>query len=251
MQTDPTPPMVMPSPPSSTRTARARLLLLVIDPDPMGAEPLHRQLTARQVDVLITDDPADGLLRAGTLLPDAVLAAADVPPMRGCTIARALHERTGIPTIVGVAEEDTVEAARALAAGAVATVVRPYHVQQIMPVLSSLSGTHPMPSPAPVQVGRLRLDPAAHDVHLGDRRVELPMREFDLLHLLMVHAGRVLSHRQIHRLLWNADRAQSNTLSVHIKRLRTRLGGNPDDPVIISVRGLGYRLEPCDDRQVR
>lgn len=251
MQTDPTPPSVMPSPPSPTRTARARFLLLVIDPDPVGSETLHRQLNARQVDVLVADDPADGLLQAGTLLPDAVLAAADVPPMRGCTIARALHERMSIPTIVGVAQGDTVEADRALAFGAIATIVRPYRLEQILPVLGSLSRTHPTPGAAPVRVGRLRLDPAAHEVHLGDRRIDLPMREFELLHLLMVHAGRVLSHRQIHRLLWNADGAQSNTLSVHIKRLRSRLGEDSDAPVITSVRGLGYRLDLPGDSHGR
>jgi DNA-binding response OmpR family regulator len=218
--------------------------VLVIDPDAAGSRALQRQLTPRQVDVVMTDHAADGLLRAGTLCPDAVLAAADVPPLRGCDIARALYERLAIPTIVGVALDDTVGAAHALAAGAIATVARPYSVRQILTVLGSLAsrGTPP-PTALPVQIGRLRLDPAAHEVHVGDRRVDLPMREFELLHLLMAHAGQILSHRRIHRLLWNADGVPSNTLSVHIKRLRSRLGQNPGDPVITSVRGLGYRLE--------
>jgi DNA-binding response OmpR family regulator len=222
-------------------TARARLLLLVIDPDTAGCRALQRELAARQVDVLVTDNPADGLLQAGTLLPDAVLAASDVPPMRGCEIARALYGRTGIPTIVGVAPDDTDEATRALAAGAMASVVRPYRLQQILPVLGSLP--RGASAPEPVRVGRLLLDPAAHEVHIGDRRVDLPQREFDLLHMLMAHAGQVVSRQQIHRLLWNADGADSNTLAVHIKRLRDRLGKDRGNPFITSVRGLGYRLD--------
>jgi DNA-binding response OmpR family regulator len=231
----------MTSPPATILTARARLLLLVIDPDTMGSRSLQRQLTARQVDVLVTDDPADGLLQAGTLLPDVVLTAAEVPPMRGCEIARALYGRTGIPAIVGVAPGDTDEASEALAAGAIASVVRPYRLEQILPVLSSLPRN--ASAPEPVRVGRLVLDPAAHEVHIGDRRVDLPQREFDLLHLLMAHAGQVVSRRQIYRLLWNADDAGSNTLAVHIKRLRARLGHGRGDPSITSVRGLGYRLD--------
>jgi len=240
VQTDPTP-SVMTSPPATKPTARARLLLLVIDPDTVGSRALQRQLTARQVDVLVTDNPADGLLQAGTLLPDVVLAASDVPPMRGCEIARALFGRTGIPTIVGIAPGDADEATQALAAGAIASVVRPYNLQQILPVLGSLSRS--ASPPEPVRVGRLLLDPAAHEVHIGDRRVDLPQREFDLLRLLMSHAGQVVSRRQIHQLLWNTDGAGSNTLAVHIKRLRARLGHDQGDPSITSVRGLGYRLD--------
>ena len=86
--------------------ARSRFLLLVIDPDTGLRRSLAAGLLGWQVDVLVADDPADGLLLAGQKLPDAVLTAADVPPMRGSEIARALRHRTGIATIVGVGECD-------------------------------------------------------------------------------------------------------------------------------------------------
>lgn len=229
--------------PSVVRPPRPRLLLLVIDPAPAAAE-LGRDLLDEPVDVIVTADPADGLLQAGILLPDAVLTAAQVPPMSGSAIARALHDRVRIPTFVGLEAADDEGVQRAMmAAGATACVERPYRSREILTALRSLS-----PDPAdfapPVEVGALRLDPGAHEVHLRGHRIDMPMREFELLHLLMCHAGQVLSRTQIQHLLWSADEVTSNTLTVHVKRLRARLGDDPTAPhIITAVRGLGYRLD--------
>jgi DNA-binding response OmpR family regulator len=98
----------------------------------------------------------------------------------------------------------------------------------------------------PVRAGALRLIPAALEAELHGRRVTLPPREFRLLHLLAVHAGQVVSRDQIRESVWGAgERDASNTITVHIQRLRTRLGDSRNDPAIIqTVRRLGYRLVP-------
>lgn len=247
MQVEVSPHPAVPCQPLTPRTVRARFLLLVVDPDLTGAEALSRQLHDRQIDVVVTDNPADGLLQAGALLPDAVLTAADVPPMRGSTIARALSSRTGIPTLVGVGIDDRNEGRIAVSSGARACVDRPYRMTQILPILQSISHDAPAELQPVIEVGKLRLDPAAHEVHLRGQRVDLPLREFELLHLLMLHAGRVLTRHQIHRIVWSQQAETSNTLSVHIKRIRARLGDDPRDPrIIVAVRGLGYRLDPPD-----
>ncbi|MEO3745343.1 response regulator transcription factor [Plantactinospora sp. B5E13] len=230
--------------PLAPRTVRARFLLLIVDPDVTAAKTVAAALQDRQIDVVCTDDPADALLQAGALLPDAVLTAADVPPMRGSAIARALHSRSCIPTLVGVGEHDGPEASLALANGATACVPRPYRIGDILPILRAISPDTAADFHAPMQVGALRLDPAAVEVRFHGRRVDLPMREFQLLHLLMLHAGRVVTRAQINQLVWSRDDEASNTLNVHIRRLRTRLGDDLRDPkIIVSVRGLGYRLD--------
>ncbi|MBM0230411.1 response regulator transcription factor [Micromonospora sp. STR1_7] len=227
------------------QTTRTRFLLLVLDPDTSTANALAEQLQERQIDVVVTGDPADALLQAGALLPDAVLTATDVPPMRGSAIARALHTRACIPTLVGVGEHDGMEGSLALAAGATACVARPYRVTEILPMLRAISPDTAADFQVAVETGALRLDPAAHEVRLGGRRIELPMREFELLHLLMLHARRVVTRHQINRLLWSGEGDTSNTLNVHIRRLRHRLGDNLRKPsIIVSVRGMGYRLDP-------
>ncbi|MGI5151353.1 response regulator transcription factor [Plantactinospora sp. CA-294935] len=233
--------------PLTPRTVRARFLLLIVDPDTVGSKAVAAALQDRQIDVVCTDDPADAMLQAGALLPDAVLTAAQVPPMSGSAIARALHTHGCIPTLVGVGEHDGPEASLALALGATACVPRPYRVADILPILRSISPETAADFQAAIQVGALRLDPAAVEVRLRGRRIDLPLREFQLLHLLMLHAGRVVTRAQINQLVWSRDDEASNTLNVHIRRLRTRLGDDLRDPkIIISVRGLGYRLDTPD-----
>jgi DNA-binding response OmpR family regulator len=236
--------------PSSTpRAVRARFLLLIVDPDMAAARVVAAALEDRQIDVVATSNPVDALVQAGALLPDAVLTAAHVPPLCASQIARALEAHGGIATLVGVGEGDGDEAGQALAAGARACIPRPYRLVDILPILRAISPETAADFQVAVQVGTLRLDPAAFDVRLRGRRIELPLREFQLLHLLMLHAGRVVTRAQITQLVWSRGDETSNTLNVHIRRLRNRLGDDLRDPkIIVSVRGLGYRLDPPGGR---
>lgn len=104
----------------------------------------------------------------------------------------------------------------------------------------------PAPPERPVRAGALRLLPATMEAELHGRRISLPPREFRVLHLLATHAGQVVSREQIRESVWGAgERDASNTITVHIQRLRARLGDARHDPAIIrTVRRLGYRLVP-------
>jgi DNA-binding response OmpR family regulator len=237
-------------PASVPRAVRARFLLLIVDPDQSATRVVAAALEDRQIDVVATTNPADALVQAGALLPDAVLTAAQVPPLRASDIAGVLQAHGGIATVVGVGEHDGDEASRALAAGARACIPRPYRLVDILPILRAISPDTAADFQVAVEVGALRLDPAAFDVRLRGRRVELPLREFQLLHLLMLHAGRVVTRAQINQLVWSRDDETSNTLNVHIRRLRNRLGDDLRDPkIIVAVRGLGYRLDPPGGRR--
>jgi DNA-binding response OmpR family regulator len=111
--------------------------------------------------------------------------------------------------------------------------------------LRALRSVRPEPGDLPVRVGALRLDPATMEADLHGRRVPLPPREFRLLHLLMTNAGQVLTRDQIRAAVWGGtDGDASNTITVHIQRLRARLG----DDLIQTVRRLGYRLVPPPKR---
>lgn len=224
------------------RSTRPRFLLLVADPDPATADNLRELLGGHQIDVVTALDAADALLQAGIHLPDAVLTAAQLPPMTGTAITAALHRRTCVPTLVGLGGDDGGQATTALAAGATACIARPYRLAELLPLLRSIRPDTAADFGAPLQVGALRVDPAAMQVHLHGTPVSLPMREFALLHLLASHEGRVVTRQQIVRLLWNGDEG-SNTVNVHIRRLRAHLGDDLQNPaIIVTVRGMGYRL---------
>ncbi|GAA0474684.1 sensory transduction protein regX3 [Actinoplanes capillaceus] len=231
--------------PMAPRTARTRFLLIIADPEEEVARPLADALRQSQIDVVVVTDPAEALLEVGALAPDAVLTAAHVPPMTGSVIARALYSKACIPTLVGIGPHDGDEAGPALAAGARACVPRPYRLADILPQLRVIAPHTVSDFQTVVEVGALRLDPAAFEVHLRGERIALPLREFQLLHLLMQNAGRVLTRHQIHQLIWSQEEDTSNTLNVHVRRIRARLGDDLRHPrILISVRGLGYRLDP-------
>jgi DNA-binding response OmpR family regulator len=102
------------------------------------------------------------------------------------------------------------------------------------------------PAPTPLVVGDLAIDPAAHTLRVGGRPVELPPREFDLLHALALNAGRVVSTDELLAGVWGAEYAgESQVVYVHIRWLREKLEEDPNHPKrIITMRGVGYKLEP-------
>ena len=243
------------APTPSTAMTRSRFLLLIVDPDE-GIGAVAEQFGAHDVDVVVCADTAEALLQAGGLRPDAVLAAANLHPVDSATLVRVLRQRSGIPVLLGIGTDEGGFAAAALAAGASACVARPYRLQEMLPILRAIrSDTTAVPDHS-IEVGVLRLNPATLEVSVRGRPVALPLRECRLLHLLMVHAGRVVTRDQIRAEVWSSTSDVSNTVTVHIQRLRHRLGDNPSHPtIILTVRGIGYRLvlpkappEPPPDR---
>jgi DNA-binding response OmpR family regulator len=227
-----------------------RFLLLVVD-DPTSVGELGHALEARQVDMVVCPDSAEGLLKVGSLKPNAVLAAADLQPVDSPTLVRVLRQASDIPIVIGVGNGDGAAAAGVLAAGATACVARPYRPVEVLPILRSVAPTSLPPEEPAIQVGGLRLDPMAQEVHLNNERIHLPMRECLLLQFLMQNANRLVTRDQIIGAVWpNNGAGSSNTVNVHIQRLRTRLGDDPHKAEIIqTIRKKGYRLVPPPRRK--
>ena len=145
-----------------------------------------------------------------------------------------------MPVLLGVGEGHAEQAVQALAAGAAACVAMPYRVPELLPMVqAAFTG----------EAGARRLlvvgawSSTSRLPGAGARRgVHLPLREFELLHYLMRNADRTVTREQIMRHVWHSTESTStNTIAVHVKRLRARLGDN-DDQLIQTVRGVGYRL---------
>jgi DNA-binding response OmpR family regulator len=219
-------------------------LLLMAEPDVAHAAEVADELQSHQVRTLVCADGAEALLIAGAESPDAVLATASLPTIGGAALVRALTARTGIPVVLGIGDDDGPAAAEALRAGATACVAHPYRLKELLPILRAIrpeSLAHPGPV---LELGALRLDPASLQVHLHGKPVRLPLRELRLLQLLMAHADRVVTREQIRDAVWGGVPG-SNTITVHVQRLRHRLGDDQHNPsMILTVRGVGYRLVP-------
>jgi DNA-binding response OmpR family regulator len=225
----------------SASAPRARPLLLVIDPDPQSAAALDE--LGDRLDVRISPTAAEGLLVAGATDPDVVLVRADLPDVPAPTVVDLLDRCCQVPVIVAVdgAHSDLVGAA--LAAGAIACVARPYRTAQLLALVFAVRLGPP--DEVLLRCGPLELSPAARVVRLGGAIVPLPPQEFRLLHFLMAHAGRVVSQAELWEAVWGGTApSTSNTVSVHVRRLRRRLGDEPTRPRLITTIGRsGYLLQ--------
>ncbi|WP_395108282.1 response regulator transcription factor [Actinomadura sp. SCN-SB] len=228
-------------------------LLLVADPDEKLGRELVLALSGRGVEVTVSTDGAEALLRTGALHPDIVLIAAGIPSVDPVTFVRAVRQSLPTPVILGVGADDAAEAMKALAAGATVCVARPYRLPELLPLIQGIqAGAVISPdsgSTGPILTcGPIELDPSAHIVRVHGRPVHLPLREFELLHYMMINADRVISRQQIQNHVWKSEKVITNTISVHIRRLREKLGDDQENPkIILTVRGVGYRLAAKTD----
>lgn len=226
----------------------APLSLLIVDPADEEADFIT-DLAARGVETTTCHDGADALLQVGRLEPDVVLLGPDLPTVPSVAVARAIRHRQLAGVIVGVGEHDSSAAAEALTAGAMACVAWPYRLPELLPLLAAIRPDVDLDRSenVPLSVGPLRADPRSYEVRVDGRPVDLTVREFDLLVFLMRNTDRVVTPEQILTAVWRKSTAATNTLTVHIRRLRIKLGDDLGQPRLIrNVRGLGYRLTPAE-----
>lgn len=216
------------------------LVLLVADPETDPHSRLCSELQASGVSCTCCSDGAEALIQYGRLMPDAVVLSAELDVVDAPTVARTIHERSPIPILLGVGAGDVPLAGPVLLAGATATVAHPFAAAEI---LQRLDAQIPrLSSRTQLTYGPLQLDPRAYTVRLdGEELTDLPLKEFELLRLLMMNADRVVNTDEIRRALWGDVRHATppNRIAVYVARLRARLGG---PTVLRTVRGRGYRL---------
>jgi DNA-binding response OmpR family regulator len=227
----------------STAPVPARALLLVVDPGPGTAELVAGASPA--LDVRVCASAAEGLLLAGTLRPDVVLVAADVEDVPAATVVELLDRCCAVPVIVATDGGHAGAAAAALDAGAVACVARPYRAAQVLALVSAVRPAGSLAPDAVLRSGVLELSPDAGTVRLRGSLIHMPPREFRVLEHLMSHEGRVVSQAELWSTVWGAATpSTSNTVSVHVRRLRRRLGDDATSPRIIATFGRsGYLFQ--------
>lgn len=233
-----------PGGPNAVRT------LLIADPALDTIDELVLQLLDRRIETSVCIDGAEALLQVGSLRPDVLLVAADLPVVNGATLVQVLRRTHVTPVILGVGPgDDPTHAVNALAAGATACVARPYRLHEVLPLITAgrqpattPRGTHP----TVLEAGGLRLDRAAYEVRLHGQVIPMPLRQFELLQYLMLHADHAVTRKQIRDDVWGTDYVGgTNTIAVHVRRLRTRLGDDHRNPrILLTVRTIGYRLVP-------
>lgn len=222
---------------------RRRSVLVVAGP--AEADHLTQAWSGQTIDVRSCDSLTAALLLIGRDNPDAVVVGATTGPIGVVDFLRTVRaEDTGTPIIIGVDDTQRDLGVDALSAGATAIVRRPFCVEDLLRILSFTDAAgHPLQvRPPPIEVGgRLRVDGGSPRMWLDGRETLLPPMEYLLLRYLAARPGEILSRTELVNAVWGEGRS-SNTLSVHLARLRRRLVGAAGDDWIRPVRGFGYQF---------
>ncbi len=224
---------------------------LVADEDPAARVAMAR-LVGTRVGLVLCGDGAEALWAAGRRQPSVVIVSATLPVVPAAEVAAVLsRHRDGRETVlVGVGVGEAERAAAVLASGAAGVVSRPYRSEEIEPLVRSHEDAMKslLEERAVLTVGQLRLDGPAFRVTAAGRPVPLRLREFELLRLLMLNHGAVVTVTQVQKeLCGSRGRPVSpSTIAVHVRHLRARLRGIV---AIITVRGVGFRLSAPDEEE--
>ncbi|MBA3581234.1 MAG: response regulator transcription factor [Gammaproteobacteria bacterium] len=223
-----------------------RLNILIIDDEPQIQRFLRIALEAQNYAVVTADTGREGLVVCASEAPDLVLLDLGLPDMDGQSVIKELRSWSQVPVIVLSVRSSDAEKIQALDAGANDYVTKPFSVAEVSARIRALMRTHAtLPAAQPVlSCGDLSLDISRREALLNHVPLKLSRKEFDLLQMLMTHAGRVLTHGYILKNIWGPTHEDDvQYLRVYIGQLRAKLNDDPTQPrYIANELGVGYRM---------
>ena len=222
--------------------------ILVVEDERSLREPLEYLLQHEGYEVIGVDNGTDAVPIATSGTVDLVLLDLMLPGMPGTEVCREVRTRSSVPIIMLTAKDSEVDIVVGLELGADDYITKPYSTRELLARIRAVlrrKSSDDSADDSVLEFHGIRLDSERHHVSVDGESVTLPLKEFELLELLMVNAGRVLTRGQIIDRVWGSDYfGDTKTLDVHIKRLRSKIEKVPSEPtIIVTVRGLGYRFE--------
>ena len=222
--------------------------LLVVEDEDSISEPLAYMLRKEGFDVVVATTGPDGLDAFDRDGADLVLLDLMLPGLPGTEVCRQLRTRSAVPVIMLTARDSEVDKVVGLELGADDYVTKPFSHRELVARIRAVlrrQGITEGGEECALEAGPVRMDVERHLVTVSGRPVPLPLKEFDLLELLLRNVGRVLTRSQLIDRVWGSDYVgDTKTLDVHVKRLRAKIEPDPAAPAhLLTVRGLGYKLE--------
>jgi two-component system response regulator RegX3 len=223
--------------------------VLLVEDEESFSDPLSYLLKAEGFEVAVAQTGPEAIEEYDRSGADLVLLDLMLPGLSGTEVCRQLRARGSVPVIMLTARDSEIDKVVGLELGADDYVTKPYSTRELLARMRAVlrRGTEPVedaPSTA-LEAGPVRMDVDRHVVSVNGASVQLPLREFELLELLLRNCGRVLTRGQLIDRVWGADYVgDTKTLDVHVKRLRAKLEPDPGNPRhLVTVRGLGYKFE--------
>jgi two-component system response regulator RegX3 len=222
--------------------------ILIVEDESSLSEPLAYLLEREGYETSIA---ADGLVAVAEFDrngADLVLLDLMLPGLSGTEVCRELRTRSSVPIIMLTAKDSEVDIVVGLELGADDYMTKPYSTRELLARIRAVLRRRidlDADDSQVLEAGTVRMDVERHAVSVDGKDVAMPLKEFELLELLLRNSGRVLTRGQLIDRVWGADYfGDTKTLDVHIKRIRSKIEKKPSEPtMLVTVRGLGYRFE--------
>ncbi len=222
--------------------------VLVVEDEESFRDALGFMLRKEGYDVEVAADGLKAIEQYDRNGADLILLDLMLPGMSGTDVCRTIRAKSRVPIIMVTAKDTEIDKVVGLELGADDYVTKPFSSRELTARIKAVLRRGPDPDDVVtsiVEAGPVRMDVERHVVTVSGTEVALPLKEFDLLELLLRNAGRVLTRGQLIDRVWGSDYVgDTKTLDVHVKRLRAKIETDPANPQhLLTVRGLGYKFE--------
>ncbi len=226
--------------------------ILAVDDERLIVDSLKYGLQKEGYVVVAAYDGDQAIVKARDEKPDLILLDVQLPRKDGWAVLREIRQTSRVPIIMLTARGEEADKVLGLELGADDYLVKPFSMRELLArVRAALRRATEYAEPAaqPVKIGEIELDPASHRVTCGGKLLELTRKEYDLLSVLMLQAGKVIARNDLIDKVWQTDwMGDTRTLDVHIRWLREKIEKNPSAPQYIqTVRGVGYRFATSEE----
>ncbi|MBA3653184.1 MAG: response regulator transcription factor [Actinobacteria bacterium] len=224
--------------------------VLIVEDDESFVAALVVGLKREGFFVHVARDGAEALRQFDEVGPDLVLLDLMLPKVSGLDVCRDIRARSMVPIIMVTARSSEIDAVVGLEVGADDFVTKPYRLRELVARMRAVlrrapTDGHDTLASEVLEAGPVQLDADSHEVFIRGELILLPLKEFELLELLLANAGRVLARDTLINRVWGPNYVgDTKTLDVHVKRLRAKIEDDPRRPAhITTIRGLGYKFE--------
>jgi two-component system response regulator RegX3 len=222
--------------------------ILVVEDEQSLREPLVYQLVKEGYEVIEAADGDEAIREFKAHEPDLILLDLMLPKRNGNDVCQTIRQTSNVRIIMLTAKDSPIDKVVGLEIGADDYVTKPYETPELFARIKAVlrRGVEPQVEVGNViEAGGVRMDIERHEVEVNGQRVQMPLKEFELLELLLENVNRVLTRGQIIDRVWGANYyGDTKTLDVHVKRIRSKIEDDPSRPIhLVTVRGLGYKFE--------
>ncbi|WP_397536769.1 response regulator transcription factor [Rummeliibacillus pycnus] len=218
--------------------------ILIVDDDKNILDLVRIHLTQAGYQVLKAENAIQALSILETEIPDLVVVDVMMPGMNGYELTKRIREKLNLPVLLLTAKGELEDKEKGFIAGSDDYMVKPFAPKELLFRIAAILRRYDKPRDAILRVGTVTVNRKSFEVSSGQSTLLMPLKEFEVFALLASRPNQVFERAEIMEKVWGFDyEGDEQTLNTHIKRIRERLVKIATDVEIVTIRGIGYKLE--------